>query len=359
MSSRLIGSDLRGGGGLATHRAAVIVAALALALTGCGGLRVDDALGPVDGDAAVQLSGVRLASVEGPAVSPAPAIGTSARMPQPAAWASAPRLRADAASPPAIGAVAAVLLDEGSAAVLLERAPDVPLPPASLTKIATAVVALERGNLNEWVTVDVDSRVMRGSTVMGLIPGDRFTLRDLMYGMMLPSGNDAALAIGRHVAGGDAEFVREMNELLLRLGLTEGHFANPHGLNGANHAISARNLALLARYAMTFPEFRTIVGAEGWTADGSRGIPMTNLMNGMLYAVPGADGVKSGFTRSAGRTMVVSALRDGRRLYAVVLNDPQREADTAALIEWGFASYEWATPTVSALPAPAAVASVP
>lgn len=267
---------------------------------------------------------------------------------QPAAWAAVPLLRADATAPPAIGAGAAVLLDEGSAATLLERAADTPLPPASLTKIATAVVALKRGNLNEWVTVDVDSRVMRGSTVMGLVPGDRFTLRDLMYGMMLPSGNDAALAIGRHVSGGDAEFVRDMNELLLHLGLTGGHFANPHGLNGIDHAISARELALLARYAMTFPEFRTIVGTAQWTADGSRGIPITNLMNGMLYAVSGADGVKSGFTRSAGRTMVLSALRGGHRLYAVVLNDPQREADIAALIEWGFASYQWPAPTVAA-----------
>jgi D-alanyl-D-alanine carboxypeptidase len=158
---------------------------------------------------------------------------------------------------------------------------------------------------------------------------------------MLPSGNDAALAIARHVAGSDAAFVAEMNALIERLGLTESRFVNPHGLGGAGHASSAHDLAMLARYAMTLPEFRAVVSAPAWTASGSRNVPMYNLMNGVLYGVPGADGVKSGYTRSAGRTMVASAVRDGRRLYAVVLNDPAREADVLALLNWGFSAFDW------------------
>src|SRR5205823_13637547 len=121
---------------------------------------------------------------------------------------------------------------------------------------------------DQWVTNDVDSRAMRGSTVMGLIPGDQFTLRDLLYGMILPSGNDAALAIGRAVSGSDAAFVEQMNALVERLGLNESHFVNPHGLNAVGHETSAYDLAVLARYAMTLPEFRTIVSTTAWTARG-------------------------------------------------------------------------------------------
>ena len=325
---------------LPTRLASLGALALSLAvLAGCGRLVVGGGIVPV-----VVIAPVR-AEVGSVGSSPSSVVTVAA--PQPPAWASAPVLRVDAAPPPVNGARAAVLLDEGSAATLFEQAAHDPLPPASVTKIATAVVALERGNLNDWVTVDVDSRVMRGSTVMGLIPGDRFTLRDLLYGMMLPSGNDAALAIARHVGGSDAAFVEDMNALLGRLGLAEGHFVNPHGLNAADHVISARDLALLARYAMTFPEFRTLVGTSTWVADGSRAIPLTNVIAGTLYTVPGADGIMSGFTRQAGRTMVVSAMRDGHRLYAVMLNDPQRESDIAALLEWGFASFQWATPSAA------------
>ena len=261
--------------------------------------------------------------------------------PVPAAWSSSPRLRGDAPPVPGTAAAAAVILDEGSATVLHQWNGTLPLAPASLTKIATAVVAIERGNLDRRVTVDVDSRVIRGSTVMGLIPGDEFTVRDLLYGMMLPSGNDAALAIGRAVSGSDVGFVAEMNALAERLGLHDTHFANPHGLNAPGHASSARDLAVLSRYAMSLPEFGAIVTTTAYAARGSRTIEVSNIINDVLYSIPGADGVKSGYTRQAGRTLVASATRDGRRLYAVVLNDQQRLTDAYALLEWAFDAYEW------------------
>lgn len=261
--------------------------------------------------------------------------------PVPAAWGAAPHMRVDAPQAPNGAAVSILLFDEASAQVLYHHNGNEPLAPASLTKIATAIVAIEHGDLDRRVTTDVDSRVMRGSTVMGLIPGDEFTVRDLLYGMMLPSGNDAALAIGRATSGSDAAFVEEMNKLAARLGLTGTHFANPHGLNAPGHLTSAHDLALLSRYAMTLADFRAVVTTTAWTARGSRDIAVTNVINDVLYSIPGADGVKSGFTRQAGRTLVASASRNGHRLYAVVLNDQQRLTDASALLEWGFRSFDW------------------
>ena len=256
----------------------------------------------------------------------------------PGAWQPPPA--ASALAPPPITAASAVVLDEASGAVLFDKGAHDLRAPASLTKIATAVIALERGDLDATVAIDVDSRTMYRSTVMGLIPGDTFTLRDLLYGMMLPSGNDAALAIGRHLAGSDAAFVDEMNMLAERLGLWDTNFANPHGLGARDHLTSARDLALLSRYAMSVPGFAEVVATGTWTASGSRTLSFINI-NGFLYQYPGADGLKTGYTRRAGPTLAASAVRDGHRIYVVLLNAPQREADAAALMDWAFASFQW------------------
>ncbi len=232
------------------------------------------------------------------------------------------------------------MIDEASGAVLYDKDAHLALPPASLTKIATAIVALERGDLDAWVDIDVDSRTMRGSTVMGLIPGDRFRLVDLLYGMMLPSGNDAALAIGRHISGSDFAFVAEMNALLGRLGLRDSHFANPHGLGNRDHVVSAYDLAMLSRYAMTLPGFYELVNARSWTARGSRTLSFSNI-NSLLGFYAGADGIKTGYTRSAGSTLAASAWRDGHRVYVVVLNSPSRYEDARLLLNWAFANFAW------------------
>jgi D-alanyl-D-alanine carboxypeptidase len=227
--------------------------------------------------------------------------------------------------------------------VLLERESHARLAPASLTKIATAVVAIEHGNLDAPVdSGEVDSRSMPpDSTVMGLLPGDHFPLRDLLYGLMLPSGNDAAIVIGRYVAGSDPAFVDEMNALAARLGLHDTHFANAHGLAAIAHYASAYDLAVLTRYAMTLPEYLAIASTDQWTAHGSRDLTMYSLITDVRRRTPGADAGKSGFTDSSGRTLIISAQREGHRLYAVLLNDKYTEDDAAALIDWGFANFEW------------------
>jgi D-alanyl-D-alanine carboxypeptidase (penicillin-binding protein 5/6) len=275
------------------------------------------------------------------AVKPAPEPEGPPPSPQPAAWAAPPRPKtALLPGVPEVGAIAAVLVDEASGAVLFDKNAHHPLPPASLTKIATLILALESGRVDDWVDVDVDSRTMRGSTVMGLIPGDHFQLRDLLYGLMLPSGNDAALAIGRHLAGSDAAFVAQMNQLMRRQGLRESNFLNPHGLGGGLHATSAHDLAMLSRYGMSLPGFREVVTARAWTARGSRTLPLSNI-NTFLTAYAGADGLKTGYTRSAGSTLAASATRNGHRLYAIVLNSSSRDDDARRLLNWAFTNLTW------------------
>lgn len=298
-------------------------------------------------------SGLMLPATRSEPVTPSP---TPLATLMPAASAPAPTSRG-LAPPPGAAAKAVLLLDDASGAVLFERNGRARLAPASLTKIATAVVAIERGDLDAVVeNPAVDSRNMRDSSVMGLLPGDRFTMRDLLYGLMLPSGNDAAIVIGRHIAGSDPAFVDEMNALVRRLALQDTHFANAHGLGAVAHYSSAYDLAILSRYAMTLPAYQEIASADVWTARGSRELPMYSLITEARWAIPGADAGKSGFTDSAGRTLVISAAREGHRLYAVVLNDKYTEADAAALIDWGFANFEWPAP---AAPAPAAPERVP
>ncbi|TAK74244.1 MAG: D-alanyl-D-alanine carboxypeptidase [Dehalococcoidia bacterium] len=267
--------------------------------------------------------------------------------PLPGFWSSAPRVSADATIfAPVNTALAAVVMDEASGAVLYEKDAHRALPPASLTKIATAILAAESGRLDELVTVDVDSRVMRGSTVMGLVPGDRFTLRELLHGLMMPSGNDAALAIGRALAGSDAAFVQQMNDLSRRLGLTDTSWANPHGLGGANHYTSAYDLAILSRYYMSFPALRDVVSKRSYTAGVDRPIEMWTL--NPLFGYPGVDGLKTGYTRTAGNTLVTSRVKDGHRIFVVILNDRERAGDAWALSQWAFETYRWPGTAVSA-----------
>lgn len=299
----------------------------------CGGTSGSDT--PSSGGTA--LAPRNTLAVPGAATASVPAATSTDIIPAP--WGLAP-VAVKALPPPSTGSTAALVLDGSSATVLYQKAGDMPVPPASLTKIATAILATEAGNLDQWVMVDVDSRLMPGSSVMGLIPGDCFRLRDLLYGLMLPSGNDAALAIGRHLAGSDAAFVGRMNDLAVRLRLTDTRFANPHGLHAPGHVSSAHDLALLARYAMTIPDFTSVVGASTWTAQGSRTITLANT-NAFLPSYPGADGVKTGYTEEAGRTLVASVTKNGRRVFVVVLNAPNRDADAAALFDWAFKNFVW------------------
>ena len=241
---------------------------------------------------------------------------------------------------PGVTAASAIVIDEASGAVLWEKDPHRRMAPASTTKIMTAVIALQEGNLDAPVTVDVDYQDLPGSSVMGLLPGDTFTLRDLLYGVMLPSGNDASIAVGRHLAGADDKFVAKMNSLARRLGMHDTQFANPHGLSTRQHYTTAADLAVLGRYAMSVPGFEHLALAPDWTVFGSRVMPLTNF-NTLLGVYSGADGVKVGYTERAGNTMVASATRDGHRVIVVLLNAPKRDEDAAALLDWAFAGHSW------------------
>lgn len=271
---------------------------------------------------------------------PGSAISTTGVM-VPSALGDAPVLTGSEEAPEP-DARAAVVIDEASGAVLYEYNAHEPLPPASLTKIVTAILALEGSLPDSWVPVrDVDYRRMPGSSVMGIVPGDCFTMRDMLYGLMLPSGNDAALAIARYLSGSDEGFVQQMNTLVKKLGLAGSSFSDPHGLGSSTHRMSAYDIAMVSRYAMTqFPLFREIVNETSWTAVGDRNLSMFNV-NAFITQHDGGDGVKTGFTESAGRTLSASATKDGRRVYAVVMNDNERYADAGALIDWAFRNYTW------------------
>jgi len=244
--------------------------------------------------------------------------------------------------PPEVGARAAIVVEYPSGRVLFAKNEHARLAPASTTKILTAILALEYGNIDDMVTVQPEDLV--GEASMGLVAGEQQTIRNLLYGLMLPSGNDAATAIGRalgaKVVTSDpaladplARFVQMMNVRVEQLGLENSHFANPHGLDAAGHYSSAYDLASLSWYAMHIPTFSEIVRQVSHDVPGHA---LLNL-NEMLTRYPGADGIKTGLTDDAGLCLVTSATRDGRRLISVVLNAPRWYADSAALLDYGFA----------------------
>ncbi|MCC7364367.1 MAG: D-alanyl-D-alanine carboxypeptidase [Dehalococcoidia bacterium] len=317
------------------------VIALGLVASACGG--------DVPSPSAAQVFPIGVAdAAEAPATVAAPqptATAAPARVQppfvlRPEAWGTAPVSLGLTA--PATSAAAAVVYDEGSGELLHAVNAEQRLAPASLTKIITAIIIIESGlDLDAPVTIDVDSRTMVGSSVMGIIPGDVFTVRDLLYGLMLPSGNDAALALGRYMSGSDRAFVELMNDWAWDMGLRETHFANAHGLSNPNHYTTARELAHISRYAMANPVFAEIVRAGSHMAIGHYRTLVVNNVNSYMWQVPGADGLKTGFTYRAGKTLVASATRNGHRLYVVLLNAPSREADAALLTEWGFANFRW------------------
>ena len=173
-------------------------------------------------------------------------------------------------APPRITAQMAVVIDEASGAVLYGLNEQQEVQPASLTKIVTAMVALEAGNLAARVTTDVDSRTMWEDSVMGLQPGEELSLEDLLYGLMLPSGNDAALAIARYIAHGNEQvFIELMNAKVRQLGLRHTHLMNPHGRDVDGHYSSPYDMAMLARAAMRNPSFQRLASAREWDASAS------------------------------------------------------------------------------------------
>ena len=245
--------------------------------------------------------------------------------------------------PPEIVGQAGLVMDVLTGKVLYEKNAHSPFEPASTTKIMTAILALEKGYLSDIVVTSEEPLRVDGSRIY-LEEGEKLTLEQMLYGMMLNSGNDAAVAIAEHIGGDIESFVKMMNAKAREIGAYHTTFVNPSGLPDEGHLTTAYDLALISRYALlNLPEFRKIVStktleipwqAEEWDRQ------LINL-NKLLWNYEGADGVKTGYTSTAGRTLVASATRDGWQLISVVLkSDANIWSDSMALLDYGFENFE-------------------
>lgn len=249
-----------------------------------------------------------------------------------------------AAPPPQVKAEAAILMDAKTGEVLYEKNSRTRQAPASTTKIVTALLAIESGRLDETVRVSLHAAATRGSS-MHLYAGQTLTLRELLTGLMLRSGNDAAVAIAEHLAGTSDAFAAEMNKRAQTLGALDSHFRNPHGLSAPGHYSTALDLARLTRYALADPTFAAVVGTKETTIEWldrrgrEKDVNLRNT-NKLLWMLEEADGVKTGTTGEAGPCLVSSATRDNHRLIAVVLHDHSRWHDSMQLLKYGFDNYD-------------------
>lgn len=241
---------------------------------------------------------------------------------------------------PSITAASAVLMDVSSGRVLYSKASHVKRPPASLTKIMTALLALETSDPAEAVEVSAAAASVEGSSIW-LAEGEVQTMEDLLYGLLLRSGNDAAVAIAEHIAGSVDDFALLMNRRAEAAGALDTHFRNPHGLPSPGHLTTAADMALIAREALLRPDFRELVSTRRHVIPWP-GQPTDRAVyneNRLLWLYPGADGVKTGWTEEAGRCLVASATRDGWQLVVVVLDAPEMWTDATELLDWGFSSF--------------------
>ncbi|VBB09204.1 peptidase s11 d-alanyl-d-alanine carboxypeptidase a [Lucifera butyrica] len=239
--------------------------------------------------------------------------------------------------PPQVGAEAAILYAPATKQILFGKKPDAIMYPASTTKIMTLITAIEAGKPDGIVTVSSKAANTEGSS-LGLNAGDQLTLQNVMFGMMMVSGNDAAVAIAQNVAGSVPAFVDMMNANAAKIGATRTHFSNPNGLpDPINHYTTAHDLALIAAYALQNPLFAKIVSTPEYDVQflNRPTMHVTNI-NRLLKTYPGADGVKTGYTHDAGDCLVAAAKRNGVQLIAVMLNDDQRWDDAVKLLDYGF-----------------------
>lgn len=246
--------------------------------------------------------------------------------------------RADA---PKVSARSAIVMEQSSHRVLYEKNPRERLPMASTTKIMTALVALEHGRLDDVVTVSPKAAGVTGSSIY-LKAGEKLTLEQLLFGLMLQSGNDASVAIAEHIGGSVDGFLALMNQRAREIGALDTHFASPNGLDTPGHYTTAYDLALISAVAMGNADFKRIVSTK------SIRIPYEGLENGrfvknknrILMSYDGANGVKTGYTGDAGRCFVGAAEREGMQLISVVLNCGPMFEEATMLMDEAFAKYD-------------------
>jgi D-alanyl-D-alanine carboxypeptidase (penicillin-binding protein 5/6) len=288
------------------------------------------------------LLGTASAERSGPPPTPVPPRGSPSPFPQTLDTPS------DGVAPPRIGALSAVLADLDDGQVMFAKAPEIRRPIASLTKVMTALIVLDRLALDEVVVVSPDAVFedddFGASSTLGLRAGERRTVRELLDALMLQSANDAAVALAIEVSGSQQRFVELMNGRAHSLGLRDTVFFSPNGLDDRGRS-TARDLLALTRAAASQPGFSRIVGSRFRTIPSPSGPPRrVQNRNALLWLYPGATGVKTGYTAGAGFCLIATAERDGRRLVAIVLGDRDEPfSDAAALLDHGFEGFRQET----------------
>ncbi|HEV7216814.1 MAG TPA: D-alanyl-D-alanine carboxypeptidase family protein, partial [Chloroflexota bacterium] len=252
--------------------------------------------------------------------------------------------------PPTVTAASALLLDDASGTLLWARRPQVRRAPASLTKMMTALVVRAADPVSSVFTISALAAATPGSR-MNLVAGQRLTVQQLLYGLLLPSGNDAAVALAQGTAGSIPAFVAQMNARAAAMGLTGTHFVNPHGLDATDHYSTALDLANLGAAVLRDPVLAQIVRTPQEIIRASDGQVLFDLqnLNQLLGVYPGVDGIKTGTTTAAGENLVVADVRDGHQVIAVVLGSADRYADARALLDMGWADWRWLQPQLPPL----------
>lgn len=252
---------------------------------------------------------------------------------------------------PPLYATSAYLLDADTGATLYAHNPFLHLPMMSTTKLMTATLAIQQGNLDRRVTINDSMAKDLGtlsadSSLMGIKKGETYTLRDLLYGLLLVSGNDAAIAIADTVAGNLPNFVVQMNQKATQLGLHDTHYMNPHGLLATGHYSSAHDLAVLGRYSMSLPDLHKISGTKSYSITQSGDHAMHFLINGnqFLWWYPGVDGGKPGWDGGANFVQVISETRNGHHLIGVTMHTSDWWTDMRNLLNWGLNNFTWISP---------------
>jgi D-alanyl-D-alanine carboxypeptidase (penicillin-binding protein 5/6) len=234
-------------------------------------------------------------------------------------------------------AKSAILIEAQTGKVLYENNADEQRPPASTTKMMTLIVALENGKLDDIVTTSEEASQTEGST-MWLGPGEQMKMSDLLYGIIMVSGNDATIAVAEHIAGSVSKFATLMNRKAIEIGAKSTHFTNPNGLPDDMHYSTAHDLARIAAYGYKNPMFGTIVETvhKVMPWPGKNTVRDLYNENKLLWQYEGGNGVKTGYTDAAGRCLVAAAKRDGVQLIAVVLDSDQMWTDSINLLDYGF-----------------------